>query len=244
MSTARRVDQALVERGFFDSRARAQAAIKAGRVKLDGVTLSKASALIAPDAALEASPEHPYVSRGALKLVAALDDHGRQPEGLACLDVGTSTGGFCEVLLLRGARHVVAVDVGHDQLHPKLVGHPRLTLLEGRDARTLTAHDLATPPQMITIDVSFISLTKILGPVLALAAPDAVLVALVKPQFEVGRAFVGKGVVRDAQARQRACDDICAFITAMGWQIDGLKVSPLQGGAGNIEYLLTARRPQ
>ncbi|MBV1706111.1 MAG: TlyA family RNA methyltransferase [Hyphomicrobiales bacterium] len=242
MSTARRVDQALVERGFFESRARAQAAIKAGRVTLDGVILNKPSLLIAEDAALEASPEHPYVSRAALKLVAALDEHGLQPEGLMCLDVGASTGGFSEVLLARGARHVVAVDVGHDQLHARLVGHPRLTLLEGRDARSLGAQDLAAPADMITIDVSFIPLARVLGPVLALAAPAAVLVALVKPQFEVGRAFVGKGVVRDESARQRACDDVCASIRALGWQIEGVQVSPLRGGAGNIEYLVTARR--
>ena len=236
------MDQALVDRGFFDSRARAQAAIKAGRVKLDGVTLSKASALVAPDAVLEASPEHPYVSRGALKLVASLDDYALRPDGLVCLDVGASTGGFSEVLLARGAAHVFAVDVGHDQLHPRLSGHPRLTLLEGRDARTLLPHDLTMPPQIITIDVSFISLTKILGPVLALAAPAAVVVALVKPQFEVGRALVGKGVVRDAQARLRACDDVGKFIADLGWQVQGVKASPLQGGTGNIEYLLVVRR--
>lgn len=243
MSAARRADQALVERGIFESRARAQAAIKAGLVRLDGVTLAKAAVMVPAGAALEAVPEHPFVSRGALKLAAALDHFKLDPEGLMCLDIGASTGGFSEVLLLRGAAHVLAVDVGHGQLHPSLVGHPRLDLLEGRDARSLMPHDIHVAPKLITLDVSFISATKILGVVLKLAAPGAALIVLVKPQFEVGRAFVGKGVVRDAGARQRACDDVASFVAGLGWRIEGLMASPLSGGSGNVEYLLAAIGP-
>ncbi len=243
MSAAHRADQALVERGFFDSRARAQAAIKAGLVRLDGVILTKAAVLVPTNAALEATPEHPYVSRGALKLVAALDHFKLDPDGLMCLYIGASTGGFSEVLLLRGAVHVVAVDVGHGQLHPSLRNHPRLTLLEGRDARSLTPDDVQPAPKLITLDASFISATKILGAVLKLAAPGAALVVLVKPQFDVGRALVGKGVVRDAEARQRACDGVASFVAGLGWRVEGLIPSPLSGGSGNVEYLLTATGP-
>lgn len=243
MSAARRADQALVERGIFDSRARAQSAIKAGLVRLNGVTLTKAAVLVPQGAALEATPEHPFVSRGALKLVAALDHFKLDPKSLMCLDIGASTGGFSEVLLARGAVHVVAVDVGHGQLHPSLQSHPRLTLLEGRDARSLTPDELHFAPKLITMDVSFISATKILDAVLKLAAPGASLIVLVKPQFEVGRAFVGKGVVRDAGARQRACDDVASFVTGLGWRVAGLIPSPLFGGTGNAEYLLAAMGP-
>ncbi|MBL8588922.1 MAG: TlyA family RNA methyltransferase, partial [Methylobacteriaceae bacterium] len=180
--SARRADLALVARGFYESRARARAAIEAGLVEVDGALLSKPSQLLPDSAAVtRADAPHPYVSRGGVKLAAALDAFGFDPAGRLCLDVGASTGGFTDALLRRGAARVVAVDVGHGQLHASLAADPRVVSREGLDARALTPADLGAPPSLIVCDASFISLTLLLPVVLPLAAPDAALVALVKP---------------------------------------------------------------
>ncbi len=238
-----RADVALVEAGLFESRAKAREAIEAGLVTADGAPLDKPSAPVRPDAVLRASPAHPYVSRGGLKLAAALDGFGFDPAGRTCLDVGTSTGGFAEVLLARGAARVVGVDVGRGQLHPSLAGDARLTSLEGVDARALTADRLPGPPHLVTVDASFISLRLLLPPVLGLAAEAACLVALVKPQFEAGRGRVGKGgVVRDPAVHEDACRSVRAAVEALGWTVLGVVPSPIAGRDGNREFLLGARR--
>jgi 23S rRNA (cytidine1920-2'-O)/16S rRNA (cytidine1409-2'-O)-methyltransferase len=239
MTTHKRADVLLVERGLFNSRTRAQAAIAAGRVTADGVVLRKASDSIAPDARLEAS-DHPWVSRGALKLVAALDHFGFDPSGRMCLDVGASTGGFTEVLLVRGARHVTAVDVGRDQLHARLRGDPRVTSLEEVDIRTLEPARLAEPPDLATVDVSFISLKLVLPALGRLLRRPAQLVALIKPQFEAGRTHLKKGIVRDPALHAAVCDDIAAFAGSLGWDVAGVIPSPIEGGEGNKEFLLGA----
>ncbi|MCP8939047.1 TlyA family RNA methyltransferase [Alsobacter sp. SYSU M60028] len=241
MSTER-ADLALVRRGLFESRAKAQEAIAAGLVSVDGVAVRKPSEPVADDAAMEARPAYPWVSRGGLKLAAALDEFGYDPAGRQCLDIGASTGGFCHVLLARGAARVLAVDVGHGQLHRSLAGEPRLVSMEGRDARSLTAAELGAPPSLVTFDVSFIPLGFVLPHVLALAAPDAALCALVKPQFEAGRGQVRKGIVRDEAVRRAACERVARQVEEQGWRVDGVIVSPIAGGDGNIEYLIGARR--
>ncbi|HKS63068.1 MAG TPA: TlyA family RNA methyltransferase [Xanthobacteraceae bacterium] len=240
MTTRKRADVLLVERGLFDSRTRAQAAIAAGLVTADGVMLRKASESISADAQIEAS-DHPWVSRGALKLIAALDHFGFDPSGRVCLDVGASTGGFTEVLLARGARHVYAVDVGRDQLHARLRGDPRVTSLEETDIRTLDPARLAEPPDFATVDVSFISLKLVLPALGRLLPRPAQLVALIKPQFEAGRAHLKKGIVRDPAVHTAVCDDIVAFAASLGWQVSGIISSPIEGGEGNKEFLLGAR---
>jgi 23S rRNA (cytidine1920-2'-O)/16S rRNA (cytidine1409-2'-O)-methyltransferase len=186
-----------------------------------------------------------YVSRAALKLAHGLDNFGISPEGLAALDIGASTGGFTQVLLERGARHITAVDVGHGQMAPAVAGDSRVTVLEGLNARDLTLKDLPEPPQIITADVSFISLKLALPPALALAAPGASLVALVKPQFEAGREHLSKdGVVRDAAVQDAVCRDIASWLeTDVGWRVIGTAPSPVAGGSGNREFLLAARKP-
>jgi len=242
MSKNQRADLLLVERGYFESRARARAAIEAGLVKADGTTVSKPSLALRADAIVEASLPHPYVSRGGVKLAAALDAFGFDAAGRACLDIGASTGGFSDVLLSRGARRVVAVDVGHGQLHAKLKDEPRLVPLEGQDIRTLEAARLGEPPSLITVDVSFISLTHVLPAATRLAAPKALLVALVKPQFEASASQVGKGIVRDPAVREEARSRIIGVIGALGWVVVDSIVSPLRGGEGNVEFLTGARR--
>ncbi|MDP2410056.1 MAG: TlyA family RNA methyltransferase [Pseudolabrys sp.] len=238
-----RIDRLLVERGLFDSRARAQAAIEAGLVSADGKTVGKASETVLANAAIVASPAHPYVSRGGLKLAAALDHFAFDPLGRVCLDVGASTGGFAQVLLDRGAKRVTAVDVGHGQLHPSLHGRPGLVSLERTDIRTLTPAQLGEPPDLVVIDVSFISLKLVLPATLALAKAGALLVALIKPQFEAGRQAVKKGVVRDAAVHAAVCDDISTFATSLGWRVRRVIPSPIEGGDGNVEFLLGAERP-
>ncbi|MCH8490477.1 MAG: TlyA family RNA methyltransferase [Oceanicaulis sp.] len=239
-----RADQYLVRHGHFDTRARAQAAIAAGCVRVDGQLIDKPSRTIRDGARVEAEAAHPWVSRAALKLAAGLDAFAVDPSGRFCLDVGASTGGFSEVLLARGARHVIAVDVGHGQLHPRLTGDPRLTSLEGLDARALTLAHLPEAPGLIVCDASFISLMKVLPAALALAAPGAQLVALFKPQFEVGRALVGKGgVVRDGAAAARALDVVNEGLRAAGWAMTGAAPSPVTGSDGNQETLLHAVKP-
>ncbi|MCK5550692.1 MAG: TlyA family RNA methyltransferase [Hyphomicrobiaceae bacterium] len=241
----RRLDLVLVERGLAPSRSQAQDLIKHGRVSIDQKVCTKPSAEVEANQVLTLAPGTPaYVSRGAVKLAAALDAFKFDPEGRVALDVGASTGGFTEVLLTRGAEKVYAVDVGHDQLHASLRNDPRVISLEGCDARTVTRQLLPPPVTAIVADVSFISLTKALGPALVLAAPGAWLVALIKPQFEVGRARVGKGgIVRDEAARQAAVEDVTAWFSAQpGWRISGIIASPIKGGSGNEEFLLGALR--
>ena len=205
--------------------------------------MAKASELLADDAVLEAVAAHPWVGRGALKLVHALDLWPVAVEGRVVLDVGASTGGFTEVCLSRGAARVYAVDVGRGQLHPKVAAEPRVVSLEGTDARDLSAALIPEPPGLIVTDVSFISLEKALPAALALAGQGADLVALVKPQFEVGRGNVGKGgVVTDDVARLGALEAVKAFVAASGWTVRATVDSPIEGGDGNREFLLWARR--
>ncbi len=241
MSRRKRADVALVERGLFESRTKAQAAIAAGRVTADGVTLRKASDDVADAAVLRAEPEH-WVSRGALKLAAALDRFAFDPAGRVCLDVGASTGGFTQVLLARGARRVYAVDVGHDQLHARLRGHADIVSLEGTDIRALDPARLAELPDFVTVDVSFISLKLVLPALDRLLRRPAQLVALIKPQFEAGRKHLKKGIVRDPAIHAAVCDDIAAFVSSLGWTVMGVMASPIEGGEGNREFLLGTRR--
>jgi 23S rRNA (cytidine1920-2'-O)/16S rRNA (cytidine1409-2'-O)-methyltransferase len=232
-----------VARGLFESRAKARAAIEAGGVTADGRPVSKASELIADDAAVEAVAAHPWVGRGALKLVHALDLWPVAVAGRVVLDVGASTGGFTEVCLSRGAKRVYAVDVGRGQLHPKVAADPRVVSLEATDVRDLTPALMPQPPGLIVTDVSFISLEKAMPAALALAAEGADLVALVKPQFEVGRGNVGKGgVVTDEAARRGALEAVKAFVASSGWTVRETTDSPIEGGDGNREFLLWAVR--
>ena len=237
----KRADIVLVERGVFPSRARAQAAIAAGLVSVGGIAVSRASDEIDEAAVIEAEAPHPYVSRGGLKLAAALDAFGLDPAGLACLDVGASTGGFTDVLLRRGATRVVAIDVGHGQFDAGLAADPRVRSLEGLDARTVTLDQIGEAPRAIVCDVSFISQRLVLPHVLKLATQPAWLVSLIKPQFEVGPAEIVKGRVRSLEALKRACDDVSACIASQGWTLIGLIPSPVLGGAGAREFLAAAR---
>jgi 23S rRNA (cytidine1920-2'-O)/16S rRNA (cytidine1409-2'-O)-methyltransferase len=240
----KRADVVLVERGLFDSRAKARAAIEAGGVVVGGRAVSKPSELIDEDGAIQAAAAHPYVGRGALKLAHALGLWPVLVEGRTVLDVGASTGGFTEVCLQHGAARVYAVDVGRGQLHPKLAGDPRVVGLEGVDARNLTPHLVPVAPDLIVTDVSFIGLAKALPAALAMAAGGADLVALVKPQFEVGPEHVGKGgLVKDEAMRRRALDDVTAFLQQSRWIVRAVADSPIVGGDGNHEYLLWAQRP-
>jgi 23S rRNA (cytidine1920-2'-O)/16S rRNA (cytidine1409-2'-O)-methyltransferase len=240
----RRADILLVERGFFDSRARAQAAIAAGLVVAGGKPVRKASEEIASTAEISAEAPHPWVSRGGVKLAKALEAFKVRPMDRTCLDVGASTGGFTHVLLTEGARHVIAVDTGRDQFHASLRGDPRITLTEGTDIRKLAPNDLPATPDLAVIDVSFISLRLVLPAVSALLAADAELVALVKPQFEVGRAHVGKnGIVTDDGARETAVAGIRTEAERLGWRIGGMADSPIAGGDGNREFLMYGYRP-
>ncbi|MBS0247035.1 MAG: TlyA family RNA methyltransferase [Proteobacteria bacterium] len=235
-----RIDRLLVERGLFDSRAKAQAAIEAGLVKANGKPIAKPSDEVAVDAAIEATPAHPYVSRGALKLVAALDHFKFDPRGRICLDIGASTGGFTQVLIERGASRVTAVDVGTAQLHQSLRADPRIVSLEQTDIRKLDAATLDPKPDLVVCDVSFISLRQVLPAALALAARPAQLIALIKPQFEAGRAQLKKGIVRDEAVRQAVCDDIAELVKSLGGDVIGVIPSPIEGGDGNLEYLIGA----
>lgn len=237
-----RADLALVARGLFPSRAKAQEAIAAGCVTIDGRILRKASEPVAQTAEIAATPLYPWVSRGGVKLEAALEAFGFDPKGAVCLDLGASTGGFTEVLLTRGAAKVYAVDVGHGQLHDRLRADPRVAAREGLDARKLTCADFREPPNFITCDLSFISLKLVLPHVFSVVARAAKLVCLIKPQFEAGPAFVVKGIVKDEAARARACDEIADLCCTAGWQVSGVIPSPIAGGDGNREFLLGAAR--
>lgn len=242
MSPRLRADRLLVERGLFESRAKAQAAIAAGRVSADGAPVRKPSDEIARNAELAAAPAHPFVSRGGLKLAAALDAGAVDAAGRVCLDVGASTGGFTQALLERGARQVYAVDVGRGQLHPTLTADPRVVSFEATDIRALDPAVLSEPPSLVVVDVSFISVTLVLPAALALAAADYRLVALIKPQFEAGRDRVKKGIVRDPQVHAAVCDDIAAFVQSLGCTVEALLPSSIEGGDGNREFLIVARR--
>jgi 23S rRNA (cytidine1920-2'-O)/16S rRNA (cytidine1409-2'-O)-methyltransferase len=235
-----RIDRLLVERGLFESRAKAQAAIEAGLVIANERLVHKASEEIVMDASLRASAAHPYVSRGGVKLAAALDHFGFVPKGRICLDVGASTGGFTQVLLERGAARIYAVDVGRGQLHQSLRTSPKVMSLEETDIRKLSLP--GEPPDLIVVDVSFISLKLVLPTALALVKTPAQLLALIKPQFEAGRAQLKRGIVRDPAVQTAVCDDISAFVASLGWRVIGIIPSPITGGDGNAEFLLGAAK--
>jgi 23S rRNA (cytidine1920-2'-O)/16S rRNA (cytidine1409-2'-O)-methyltransferase len=239
-----RLDQLLADRGLAPSRSRARDLITRGAVRAGGQVVTRPGLDVAESVELAIQEEWSgYVSRGALKLVAALDAFGFDPAGLVALDIGASTGGFTQFLLRRGAARVFAVDVGRDQLHAELRGDERVVALEETDARTLDRCLVPDPVGAITADVSFISLTKVLPAAFALAAPGAWTVLLVKPQFEAGREAVGKGgIVRSQAARVEALAGVERFVAAQpGWRLAGSIPSPITGQSGNIEYLLGAR---
>ncbi|WP_037469497.1 TlyA family RNA methyltransferase [Sinorhizobium fredii] len=242
-----RLDQLLLNKGLVASRARARDAIQRGTVMVDGRTVTKPATAFAENAAITIDdPAQAYVSRAALKLVAALDHFGFDPASQACLDVGASTGGFTEVLLKRGAAHVVAVDVGHGQMHPRIAEDPRVTNIEGLNARAMTADDIGNRTiTFIVSDVSFISLKLALPPALSLAEPGARCILLVKPQFEAGRDAVSKaGLLKDPESAPVVATELERWLVEeMGWRSLGLVSSPIAGGDGNKEYLLAGLKP-
>jgi 23S rRNA (cytidine1920-2'-O)/16S rRNA (cytidine1409-2'-O)-methyltransferase len=240
----KRADQFLVEKGHAASRTEAQAAIRAGLVKVDGEVLAKPSKAIQDSCAIEYATPHPFVSRGGVKLAAALDHFELSPAALICLDIGASTGGFTDVLLAGGAARVYAIDVGHGQMHARLQRDPRVIRRDGVNARELSLAHVSEAPQALVADVSFIGLKLALPPALDMAAPGAWAVLLVKPQFEVGRFGVGKGgVVRDAELQVAAVADIKQFIAGQSrWKVIGHIESPIQGGNGNREFLIAAQK--
>jgi 23S rRNA (cytidine1920-2'-O)/16S rRNA (cytidine1409-2'-O)-methyltransferase len=242
MAERERADRLLVARGLFETRARAQAAIAAGRVTADGKVIRKSSEEIPAAAAIAAEPEHPYVSRGGVKLAAAFDSFALDVAGLICLDVGASTGGFTEVLLARGARRIYAVDVGRGQLHARLHHDQRVISMEQTDIRKLEPSCLPELADFAAIDVSFISLKRVLPSIIQFLKPVATLVALIKPQFEAGRPDIKKGIVRDAAVHAAICSDIAQFIAALGWRVGNPVASPILGGDGNKEFLIEAHR--
>ena len=238
----KRADILLVERGLFESRARAQAAIEAGLVFANDKPVAKASENIPADAVLQAEPAHPWVSRGGVKLAGALEEYPIDVEGHVCLDVGASTGGFTEVLLANGASLVFAIDVGHGQLHPSLHDHPNIMSMEGTDIRSLEGKRLPARPDVVTIDVSFISLKAVLPVALSLVAAPMHLLALSKPQFEAPRKHSKRGIIRNAMVHQEICDDIASFAASLGCTDIEVFPSSITGGDGNIEFFLGARR--
>jgi 23S rRNA (cytidine1920-2'-O)/16S rRNA (cytidine1409-2'-O)-methyltransferase len=241
----RRADQLLVDRGLAESRARAQALILAGLVRAEGRRIDKAGAALGAETEIEVKGrDHPWVSRGGVKLAHALDHFAIDPAGLAALDIGASTGGFVDVLLSRGARRVYAVDVGHGQLAWKLRQDPRVVVLERTNARHLTSAEIPEPIDFVTCDASFIGLATVLPAALAVTAATAALAALIKPQFEAGREHVGKGgVVRDPAIHREVCARAAAWVGAQpGWNVIGIVESPILGPEGNREFLLCARR--
>lgn len=239
-----RADQLLVDRGLADSRSRAQALIMAGLVFSETTRIDKPGSRLAGDAPLSLKGrDHPWVSRGGLKLEKALSAFDIDPSDATAIDVGASTGGFTDVLLSRGAHHVYAVDVGHGQLAWRIRQDERVTVLERTNARFLSTAEVPEPVDLIVCDASFIGLKVVLPAAMALAAPDAKLIALIKPQFEVGRGRVGKGgVVRDPALHTEVCADIEAWLTATpGWASLGVVESPITGPEGNVEFLIGGR---
>ena len=239
-----RLDQLLVTKGLADTRTRAQALILAGRVFKGEQRLDKPGAPVAADLEVDVRVPDDHVSRGAHKLIAGLDAFAIDPAGVVCLDVGASTGGFTDVLLRRGAARVHAVDVGYGQLDARLRADPRVVVLERTNARHLTAAQIGEPIDLVVCDASFISLKLVLPAALALTGPQARLVALIKPQFEVGKGLVGKGgVVRDPALHDAVCAEIRAWLEGLpGWVVQGIVASPLLGPAGNREFLIGAVR--
>lgn len=241
-----RADQALVERGLVESRARAQALIMAGKVFSGERRIDKPGQPVTEETALEVrGQDHPWVSRGGLKLAKGLEFFAIDPTGMIGLDVGSSTGGFTDVLLAGGAVKVYAVDVGRAQLHQKLRVDDRVVVLEQTNARHLTRDIIPEAPDIVVCDASFIGLEKVLPAALDLAKPGALLVALIKPQFQVGKGEVGKGgVVRDPELHARVCREVEDWLSGpMGWQVLGLTESPITGPEGNVEFLIGARKP-
>ena len=239
-----RIDQLLVERGEAESRARAQALVMAGLVFVGDKRIDKPGQQVATDAEVTLKGrDHPWVGRGGIKLDGAIATFGLDPAGAVAMDIGSSTGGFTQVLLHHGATHVFAVDVGTNQLDWRLRNDPRITVLEQTNARELTAHQIDRPCDWVVCDASFISLRKVLERPLELAAPSCRLVALIKPQFEVGRDEVGKGgIVRDPVLHQRVCDEVREWLEGDGWTIQGIVESPIKGTEGNVEFLVSAHR--
>jgi 23S rRNA (cytidine1920-2'-O)/16S rRNA (cytidine1409-2'-O)-methyltransferase len=238
----KRADVLLVERGLFESRARAQAAIEAGLVTANDRLVAKASENIAADAVLQAQPAHPFVSRGGVKLSGALEKYPVEIEDHVCLDVGASTGGFTEVLLANGAAVVFSIDVGTGQLHPSLQGHPKIVSMEQTDIRDFEGKRLPQRPDVVVIDVSFISLKTVLPVALSLAAAPMGLLALIKPQFEAERKHSKRGIIRDAAVHREVCDDIAAFAASLGCRDIEVFPSSIAGGDGNLEFFIGARR--
>lgn len=244
MAKKRRLDQLLVERGLVESRTRAQALVMAGLVYSGEVKLAKPGQQMAEDAPLDVrGRDHPWVSRGGIKLAHAVEHFGLDPAGVTAMDVGSSTGGFTDVLLQGGAEHVIAVDSGTNQLAWSLRQDPRVTVLEQTSARILTPDMIGRSYSWVVCDASFIALSKVLEVPLALAETDCRLVALIKPQFEVERGEVGKGgVVRDAALHDRVCGEVRDWLEGAGWQVDGITRSPITGPEGNVEFLVSAQR--
>ncbi|OXM99433.1 TlyA family RNA methyltransferase [Bifidobacterium vansinderenii] len=238
-----RLDQELVERGLALSRSKAQRLIRQGAVTVDGSTVTKPAATVDASSTITVTPDDDYVSRGAYKLVGAFDAFGPQglpaPEGFDCLDIGASTGGFTDVLLRGGASHVVALDVGHGQLDPRIAGDPRVIEMSGVNIRDVHSADLPFVPRMIVSDVSFISLTYVIPVIARIAGQPADVVLLVKPQFEVGRGNLGKnGIVDSEDLRRSALDKVTACAREHGLHVKATADSPIEGTHGNHEYLL------
>ena len=248
MSEKRRIDQLLVERDLAPSRARAQALVMAGVVFAGSegklARIDKPGQQVRGDALIEVrGRDHPWVGRGGVKLAHAIEHFGLDPAGGVAMDIGASTGGFTQVLLEHGAAHVFAVDVGTNQLDWRLRQDPRVTVLEKTNARALTPELIDRPCDWVVCDASFIGLAKVLEVPLSLAAPEAILIALIKPQFEVRREEVGKGgIVRDPALHARVCDEVSAWLAESGWTVEGLTQSPITGSEGNVEFLVCARR--
>ncbi len=238
-----RLDAALVARGLCETRNRAQTSIAEGHVTVNGIVCLKASRKVSEEDALCLTESLPYVGRGGYKLAYALAEFKLSVQGLRCLDIGASTGGFTDCMLQNGAASVLAVDVGHDQLAPSLRDDPRVTSLEGTDLRALSPDTKGLPAQFAACDVSFISLKQIIPHLAPLLAPDAFAVLLIKPQFEAGRSALGKnGIVRDAKNRERIVREISDFAASVGFFPLGTCESPIRGGSGNTEYLLCLQR--
>lgn len=239
-----RADRFLVDKGYFETRSKATQAIRAGRVEVNGQVIRKPSQILPENSKVMAEPAFPWVSRAGVKLAYALASFNVNPSGQQCLDIGASTGGFTDVLLHEGARQVVAVDVGTDQLHGRLGGDPRVTSLEQQDARDLTLDHIGFEPELVVCDASFISLRKVLSPLIHILPVGTELITLVKPQFEVGPEGIGKGglVIAPHETGPRVLAEIMTWLKEQGWEILGNDISPLKGKAGNQEYLIYGRK--